>query len=293
MSTIARRPAGPRRSRSWSSYVRAIRAVALVALLALVGGVVSDAVGGGFWERYGLIAGITASLLVVMLSVGILNEAIARRGRERWSVLAHYVMLQLVLNARLIWTEVAELAGKMPSGKRTASVLNSGAEVVRDTSSLTEAVRELLNDQERRGRLHDGLAQFVSASDEMLGRWADVMLNANAYAELIDRHVELATHVSWLESLLDATDGVSESGEGNRARRNRNHPALQFEGQLEDSGLASRIVKITQLAEELDRRTLQLAQRVVPANWWAERLGVTTVVWGAVPRVSSAGRANS
>jgi hypothetical protein len=265
--------------------------VALVALLALVGGVVSDTVGGGFWERHGLIAGMAGSLIVVMLSVGIVNETIARRGRDRWRVLAQYVTLQLVLNARLIWTEVAELAGKIPSGLRTASVLNSGAQSVRDTSSLTEAVRELLNDQQRRGQLHEGLAQFVSASDEMLGRWADVMLNADGYAELIDRHVELATHISWLDSLLDATDGISESAEDQRARRN--HPALQFEGQLEDHRLATRIVTITQLAEELDRQTLRFAQMIVPAKWWAERLGVTTLVSSTVPRISSTERADS
>jgi hypothetical protein len=297
VSAIARRARGPYRSRSWRSYVRAIRAAAFVALLALVGGVISDAVGGGFWERHGLIAGVAASLIVVLLSVGIVDETIARRGRGRWRVLAHYVMLELVLNARLIWTDVAELAGKMPSGIRTASVLDSGGQVVRDTPSLTEAVRELLDDPERRGQLHEGFAQFVSASDEMLGRWADVMLNVDIYAELVDRHVELATKVSWLESLLDATDGITESGEGQRARRNqrvrRNHPAIQFEGQIEDDRLASRIVSITQLAEGLDRLTLKLAQEVVPVNWWAERLGMTTVVWSAISTVSSTERANS
>ncbi len=29
-------------------------------------------------------------------------------------------------------------------------------------------------------------------SDEIVSRWAPVMLNADAYAEIIDRHVELA-----------------------------------------------------------------------------------------------------
>jgi hypothetical protein len=263
----------------------------LVALLALVAGVVSDALGGGFWERYGLIAGITASFIVVMLSVAIVDETIARRRRARWRLLAHYVTLQLVVNARLVWTKVAELAGKMPSGIRTASVLNSGAEVVRDTSSLTEAVLELLNDRERRDRLHDGLARFVSASDEVLGRWADVMLSVDGYAELVDRHVELATQISWLDSLLDATDGVSDGADDRQAHCN--HPAVQFEGKLEDARLASRIVTITQLAEELDRRTLAFARMIVPLAWWEERLGAITFAGSAVPTVSSTERADS
>jgi hypothetical protein len=39
--------------------------------------------------------------------------------------------------------------------------------------------------------------------------------------------------------------------------------------------LASRIVVITQLAEELDRHTLDLALRIVPVEWWEARLGAT------------------
>jgi hypothetical protein len=256
----------------------------LAALLALAAGVVSDALGGSFWERHGLIAGVTGSFIVVMLSVGIVNETIARRARARWRLLAHYVTLELVVNARLIWTEVAELAGKMPSGVRTASVLNGGARAVRDTGGLTEAIRELLNDHDRRERLHEGLAQFVSTSDEVLGRWADVMLSADGYAELVDRHVELATQISWLDSLLAATDEVSDGSDDRRARHV--HPAIQFEGKLEDDRLASRIVTITQLAEELDRRTLAFARMIVPLAWWEERLGAITSAGSAGATVS-------
>jgi hypothetical protein len=276
---------GPRRSSSPRSYVRATRAATVVALLVLAAGVVSDSLGGGYWERHGLIAGMTASFIVVLLSVGIVNETIARRARSRWRLLAQYVTLQLVENARLIWTEVVELAGKMPAGMRTDSILNSGAGVVRDTSSLAEAVQEVLNDHDRRERLHEALARFVGVSDEILGRWAAVMLCADDYAELIDRHVELATQISWLDSLLDATDGESDGSDGHGARRN--HPAVQFEGKLEDESLASRIVIITQLAEQLDRRTLGFARMIVPLAWWEERLGAITSAGSSVPTVSS------
>jgi hypothetical protein len=34
-------------------------------------------------------------------------------------------------------------------------------------------------------------------------------------------------------------------------------------------------VTITQLAEELDQTTLELAMRIVPVEWWAARLGTT------------------
>jgi len=37
--------------------------------------------------------------------------------------------------------------------------------------------------------------------------------------------------------------------------------------------LVDRLVVITQLAEELDRATLDLALRIVPVQWWEARLG--------------------
>jgi hypothetical protein len=45
--------------------------------------------------------------------------------------------------------------------------------------------------------------------------------------------------------------------------------------QIEGDELAKRIVVITQLAEELDRTTLDLALRIVPLEWWEARLGAT------------------
>ena len=50
---------------------------------------------------------------------------------------------------------------------------------------------------------------------------------------------------------------------------------VQVEGQITDDDLSSRIVVITQLAEELDRNTLDLALRIVPVEWWQARLGAT------------------
>ena len=111
---MIRRDPGPRRSKSVDAYLRGTRALAAIALLALVGGVLSDAYEGRFWTDHSLLAGLVASVIVVMLTVALVNEAIERRSRQRWSVLAQYVMLQLVREARLVWTGIAELAGLMP-----------------------------------------------------------------------------------------------------------------------------------------------------------------------------------
>jgi hypothetical protein len=283
---MARHTLGPRRSDSVESYLRETRAIAVVAVIALVAGIVSDAVGGHFWERHALVAGLVASLVVVMLSVAVVNEALERRRSRRWTVLAQYVMLQLTRNARVIWTGVAELAGLMPSGTRTAAVLDAGSRAVRDTPRLTDAVRELVADPGRRRRLYEGCGRFVSDGDEMLGRWAGVMLNVDAYAEVMDRHVELALEVSWLDSLLEDSDAPGEHD--SMQPNSRSHPAVQIEGHIDGDRLVTRLVSITQLAEDLDRLTLKVALRIVPAEWWAERLGTTPAIWSVDPKAGPA-----
>jgi hypothetical protein len=132
-------------------------------------------------------------------------------------------------------------------------------------------VRELVADADRRRRLHDEVALFVDHNDEVLGRWAAVMLNAEVYAEVIDRHVELAGDLMWLSSVL----GFELAEGGERARAGHGHPAALIEGPLEGEQLAQRVAAITQLAEELDRGTLALALRIVPVEWWREQLGAS------------------
>jgi hypothetical protein len=113
---MVRHDAGPRRSDSVDAYRRRTRALAALALLALVGGIVSDELAGSFWARHPLLAGLVASVIVVMLTVALVNEAIQRRSRQRWSVLAQYVMLQLVRETRLVWTALA--AGRAHTSSR-------------------------------------------------------------------------------------------------------------------------------------------------------------------------------
>jgi hypothetical protein len=272
---VERHDLGPRRSGSVDSYLRETRAIAALAVLALAGGVVSDALVGRFWGGHALLAGLASSLIVVMLSVAVVNEVVERRRRRRWSVLAQYVMLELVRNARLIWTGVMELTGLMPSDASQAVSIDAGARVVQDTPRLLAAIRELVADGERRRLLHEEIAHSVNHSDEVLGRWAAVMLNADAYAEVIDRHVELASDVAWLGSLLDHFEPTEDLA---RRRKARSSLAVQLEGANDGDWLADRLVVITQLAERLDRGTLEVALRIVPVQWWEARLGTTVPV---------------
>jgi hypothetical protein len=274
--------------------VRATRALAALALLAFAGGIVSDALAGSFWSDHPLLAGLAASVIVVMLTVALVNEVIERRSRQRWSVLAQYVMLQLVRDARFVWTGLAELAGLMPPDQyttgagafATAASIDAGSQAVRDTARLTAALRAVLADPSKRRQLHDTVVLFEDHNDEVLGRWAAVMLNSDLYAEVIDRHVELAGDLGWLASML----GLEQSDDVERTRAARAHPAALVVGPLDDEQLAQRLAVITQLAEQLDRGTLELALRIVPFDWWREQLTGTVALSPMQPARSAAER---
>ena len=261
---------GPRRAQSVRSYLRQTRLLAVLALAALTAGVVSDATAENFWVRHALLAGLVASAIVVMLSVAVVNEVLERRGRQRWSVLAQYVMIELVRNARMVWMGVLDASGLLSSSDDPKEDVDADAEIVRDTPRLTAALRAALDDDDRRARLHNEIAFLAEHSDDVLGRWAGVMLNAEVYAEIVDRHVELAGDIAWIGSLLDSSDPPQE---GRRQRRARSSPATQIQADRDSGWLADRIVVISQLAESLDRGTLEIALRIVPVEWWEGRLG--------------------
>jgi hypothetical protein len=239
-------------------------------VLALIGGMVSDALEGRFWSRHALLAGLVASVLAVMLSVALVNQALERRRRRNWSVLAQHVMLELVDNARLIWTGVLEPTQLVPAQPSVAASIDAGSAAVRDTPRLRAAIREMIADADRRRVLHEKITRLVRHGDELLGRWAAAMLNADAYAEVIDRHVELVRILRTLGSQLDHCEPAADP----RLRQEaRSSVAVQVEEQIDDDVLADKLVLITQLAEELDQATLQIALHIVPVQWWQARVG--------------------
>lgn len=266
---MTRRPTGPRRSRSVESYLWQTRALALVAVAALVAALISDQANQRFWGRHSLLAGLVGSLIVVMLTVGVVNEALERRSRERWSILAQYVLFELVRNARMIWSGVLEVCGLLAPESDGTEWIDEGADIVRDTPRLREALRALAADADGRQRLHDEIAFLSDHADEVLGRWASVMLNVAAYTEVMDRHVELAGDVAWIGGILDTRFPPKD---GRRRKRARGSPSVQIESQPGADWLADRMVIITQLAQKLDQGTLELALQIVPVEWWRGRL---------------------
>ena len=267
---MARRTIGPRRSDSLRAHVRSTLVVGAVIVLVLLGAIAWDLDNDGFWARHTLFTGLVASLIVVALTAAVLNEVLERRQRQRWSVLAQYALFDLIRTARLVWTSLLELADLAPEGEFKAEVLAAGTDAVLDTPRLAAAVDDMLAGAERREQLHRLIAELRRQGEEVLGRWADVMVNSGTYAEIIDRHVELYSRLYWWGSVLDESEPLEEHL--SRPRLSRLSPATRTSGPVEDEWLRDNLVAIAQLAESLDRSSFELAMRIVPLDWWAAQL---------------------
>jgi len=268
---MARQTAGPRRTDSPGRHVRATRIIGLLSVVVLAGAIAWDLANDEFWARHALFTSLIASLIVVAVTAAVLNEVLQRRQRERWSVLAQYALFDFVTAARHVWGGLLELAGLVPDGELDDGALAAGSEAVRDTSRLTAAMAEMLADPDRREQLHRLITELIGHGREVLGRWADVMVNSGMYAEIVDRHVELYSRLYWWGSVLDESDPLEEHL--SRPRLTRVSPATQtYDGPVEDEWLRDNLVAIAQLAESLDQGSFDLAMRIVPADWWRSQL---------------------
>jgi hypothetical protein len=268
---MARRTVGPRRSDSLRAHVQSTRIVAGVSVLVLGGAIAWDLLDDEFWSHHTLFAGLVASLIVVAITVAVLNEVIERRQRERWSVLAQYALFDLISAARLVWTSLLELTALVPDEDLGGAALAAGALAVADTPRLTAAIDELMAGADRREQLHRTILRLHARGQEVLARWADVMVSSGRYAEILDRHVELYSRLYWWGSVLDESDPLEEHLD--RPTLSRVSPATQTSvGPVEDEWLRDNLVAIAQLAESLDQGSFDLAMRIVPVDWWVAQL---------------------
>jgi hypothetical protein len=267
---MARHTVGPRRTDSLRTYVRATRIIGGFSLLVLSGAIAWDLANDGFWSHHALFTSLVASLVVVAVTGAVLNEVLERRQRERWSVLAQYALLDFVRTARLVWSGLLELAGLVPDGELGAGALAAGSDAVRNTPLLAAAMDEMLASADRREQLHRLIAGLLGQGEEVLGRWADVMVDSGTYTEVVDRHVELYSRLYWWGSVLDESEPLEEHL--SRPRLSRVSPATQAAGPVDDEWLRDNLVAIAQLAESLDRDSFELALRIVPLDWWTAQL---------------------
>jgi hypothetical protein len=250
--------------------VRSTRIIAGLSVLVLAGAVAWDLANDGFWSRHALFTSLVASSIVVAVTAAVLNEVLERRQRERWSVLAQYALFDLVRTARLVWSGLLELTGLVPDGELDEAALAAGSEAVLDTPRLAAAMDDLLASADGRERLHRLIAGLLADGQEVLGRWADVMVNSGTYAEIVDRHVELYSRLYWWGSVLDESEPLQEHL--GRPRLSRLSLATQTAGPVDDEWLRVNLVAIAQLAESLDRGSFDLAMRIVPVDWWVAQL---------------------
>jgi len=250
--------------------VRSTRIIGGLSVLVLAGAVAWDLANDGFWSRHALLTGLLSGLIVVAVTAAVLNEVLERRQRERWSVLAQYALFDLVRTARLVWTSLLELAGLVPDGEPDDGALAAASEAVLDTPHLAAAMDEMLGSADSREQLHRLITRLLAHGHDVLGRWADVMVSSGAYAEIVDRHVELYSRLYWWGSVLDESEPLEEHL--SRPWLSRLSPATQSSGPVEDEWLRDNLVAIAQLAESLDRSSFELAMRIVPVDWWAAQL---------------------
>jgi hypothetical protein len=250
--------------------VHSTRIIGGLSVLILSAAVAWDLANDEFWLRHTLLTGLVASLIVVAVTAAVVNEVLERRQRERWSVLAQYALFDLVRSARLVWTSLLELTGLVPEEELGDGLLEAGTQAVRDTPRLSAAIDEMFAAAETRQKLHRLIAELLDHGQEVLGRWADVMVNSGLYAEIVDRHVELYSRLYWWGSVLDESEPLEEHL--GRPRLSRLSPATQASGPVEDEWLRDNLVAVAQLAESLDRASFELAMRIVPVEWWTAQL---------------------
>lgn len=267
---MARHTLGPRRTDSLRNYMLGTRIIGGLSVLVLAGAIVWDLANDRFWSRHALFTGLVASLIIVAVTAAVLNEVLERRQRERWAVLAQYALLDFVRSARLVWGGLLELAGLAPEGELGEEALAAGSEAVSDTPRLTAAIDELLAGADGREQLQRLIAELLGDGQDLLGRWAGVMVNSGTYAEIVDRHVELYSRLYWWGSVLDESEPLDEHVR--QPRLSRISPATQARGPVEDEWLRDNLVAIVQLAESLDRGSFEIAMKIVSLDWWTAQL---------------------
>jgi hypothetical protein len=246
-----------------------LAAVAGLALIAAAAA--SDFLSGSFWERHGLLASLVANVLVVAVTVVVVNEVLDRRNQRRWNLLAQNVLFALLQTARATWTGLLEVLQVTEVQSGDPASLRAVADVARDSPRVSEAITRLLADPGPRAQLQrvcDGLGLHAS---DVIAKWAPVMVGARPYAEVLERHVELAGRLEWLSSVL-AHNEPPQGQSGRERALARSSVATEHAEQLgSDQWLHDQILAVITLAVELDEQSRELAYSIVPLSWWAER----------------------
>jgi hypothetical protein len=218
-----------------------------------------------------MLTSLIASLLVLAVTVAVLNEAIDRRDRRRWSVLAQYVLFQLVQSARATWMGTVELISGVEIETGATEGLLAGARLALDTASFSAATRAMLEDPERRRVLQEMMVTLATHSRGVIVNWAAVMVGAGPYTEIFDRHVELQSRLDWLADILSHNE-PTDKRTFHQSKLARSSVSAEFADRFGDDWLHDTIVSTTQFAVNLDYESRALGFKLVPLAAWEERI---------------------
>jgi hypothetical protein len=243
-------------------------AVGLGLILAAAG---SDFIVGSFWERHGMLTSLLANLIVVGVTVAVVNQVLDGRDRRRWNLLAQTVLFALIQSARATWTGMLEVLELMEVHSGSVESLREAGKVALDTEHVARAADALLADEARRATLQRLTTALSDHASEVIAKWAPVMVSAKPYAEVLDRHVELAGRLGWLSDVL----AYNEPPEGQSPRERAlalSSVASEHAEQLgNDAWLHDQILAVVALATALDYEAREDAYAIVPLEWWAQR----------------------
>jgi hypothetical protein len=244
---------------------------ACVGLALMLAAGASDLVIGSFWSRHAMLTSLVANVLVVAITLAVINEFVERRDRRRWNLLAQTVLFALIQSARATWTGMLEVLELTDVQSGSVQSLIEAKDVALDAARVSRATDELLHDERRRAQLQAVSAALSAHTSEVIAKWAPVMVGARPYAEVLDRHAELASRLVWLSDVLS----YNEPPEG-QSRRDRtltlSSVASEHAEQLgSNEWLHDQIVAALTLATRLDYEAREDAYAIVPLSWWAQR----------------------
>jgi hypothetical protein len=245
-------------------------AAALGLVLVLAAGA-SDFVVGSFWERHGMLTSLVANLIVVGVTVAVVNQVLEGRDRRRWNLLAQNVLFALIQSARATWTTMLEVLELADVESGSIESLVEGKEIALDAARVSRAAEELMHDEERRARLQRASVGLSNHASDVIAKWSPVMINAGPYAEVLDRHVELAARLEWLSNVLTHNEPPAGQSRADRTLT-RSAVATEHAEQLgTNEWLHDQILAIVILATKLDYEAREYAYAIAPLSWWSER----------------------
>ena len=250
---------------------RRLQLAAAVGLLLVLAAGASDFVVGSFWERHGMLTSLVANLIVVGVTVAVFNQVVAGRDRRRWNLLAQSVLFALIQTARATWTTMLDVLELADVESGSVESLIEGKEVALDVARVSQAAEELVHDEARRARLQRASGGLSSHASDVIAKWSPVMINAGPYAEMLDRHVELAARLEWLSNVLTHNEPPQGQSRADRTLT-RSAVATEHAEQLgTDEWLHDQILAIVTLATKLDYEAREYAYAIAPLSWWSER----------------------